>query len=256
MNIDVIIDTSNDASFDVSDITIAYRKSTILDVASSSFPRGVVSGIIGANGAGKTTFFRGLSGAVPLAAGNIRLDGESVHVSSAEWQRRITLIPGDNALFEDLTVEQHFELMSILFGIGRSESGSRQETLISIFSLAPYGRRMAGELSFGYRKRLAIALALFRDADVYLFDEPFNGLDVGSLDVFRSIIDRLARLGRIVVIASHAVGLIRDLCAEIWTIASGRLSLLDGGLNDGDEPRSGIDSGSEMEMPWLDPTDI
>ena len=241
--------------FELTAIRVAYRNTTVLNDASAIFSRGTVSGIIGANGAGKTTLFLSLCGAVAQSKGEVRLDGESVDVSSSGWKRRIALVADDNALFEDLTVEQHFDLMSILYGIDRDECCHRRDTLVSIFGLPLLLRATIDELSFGYRKRLAIALALFRNADVYLFDEPYNGLDVGSLNVFRSVIDCLVRARRVVIIASHAVELIHAMCTELWSITSGSLTFHRDGVGAEDVKKTSDDSNAPPDMPWLFTTD-
>jgi ABC-type multidrug transport system ATPase subunit len=232
-------------------IHVAYRNTTVLEEASASFPRGTVSGVIGANGAGKTTLFLSLCGAVGHSKGEVRLDGGLVDVSDPEWKRRITLIADDNALFGDLTVKHHFDLMSILYGVGRDESDDRRDALVTIFGLTSYLAAAVDELSFGYRKRLAIALALFRDADVYLFDEPFNGLDVGSLNVFRSVIDRLTQARRVVIIASHAVELIYAMCSDVWSITSGNLTYSRDGVGVERVKTSSDESHALLDTPWL-----
>lgn len=208
----------------ISDLTVRYGEHTVLDSLNADFPGGTATGVIGENGAGKTTLFSAVVGRTPIESGRFLLDSIPVYPTRPDWKRRVALIPDDNALFDDLSPDEHFELLGTLFRIPRSESTLRRTRLEEIFGLDRFSTAPAGKLSFGYRKRLAISIALYRDAGIYLFDEPFSGLDAASLGVFRRVIDLLAEARRVVVIASHAHALLRSVCDRTLILGSGKLS--------------------------------
>jgi ABC-type multidrug transport system ATPase subunit len=242
---------------ELTEILISYRDEIVLDGVTGVFPRGIVTGIIGPNGAGKTTLLKGLCGGVDMSGGQISLDGKRVHPVEESWKYQVTLIPDDNALFPDLSVGEHFELIRVLFGIERGESAFRFDLLVEVFGLQSYVAHVAGELSFGFRKRLAIALSLYRGAEVFLFDEPYTGLDAGSLSIFNSVIRTIKQSGRIIIIASHIVSLLTDMCDVNLELRSGKL----GAVGSSEESLASRVAGnpdqyhdSELDIPWLERT--
>lgn len=242
---------------ELAEVRISYRDEIVLDGVTAAFPRGIVTGIIGPNGAGKTTLFKGLSGGVDMSEGQISFDGMRVRPVETSWKYRVTLIPDDNALFPDLTVSEHFELTRVLFGIERGEAAFRFDLLVEVFGLQSYVAHVAGELSFGFRKRLAIALSLYRGAEVYLFDEPYTGLDAGSLGIFNLVIRTIKQSGRIIIIASHIVSLLTEMCDVNLELRSGRLAA----VGSSEESLASRAAGnpdqnhdSELDIPWLERT--
>lgn len=196
----------------------------VLDDLTLGFGEGTVTLLTGPNGAGKTSVLRCVAGMERRDAGTIRLDGEAVDVTSERWKSSLAMVSDDNALFPELTVAEHAELASVLAGVSREESARRTDELVGLFSLERYRDRRAGELSFGFRKRLALALALIPPVRVYLFDEPLVGLDAAALDVFRSLLALLRARRRIVVVASHIVEPLTEVADATVRMHDGRLS--------------------------------
>jgi ABC-type multidrug transport system ATPase subunit len=206
---------------------------------------GSLSLVTGPNGAGKTSLLRCLAGLDPHDAGTIELDGVVVDVASTTWKSAVALVPDDNALFGELSVEEHAELACILAAVPREEARDRIAPLLELLSLTPYRARRSGELSFGYRKRLAIALSLLQPATLYLFDEPLVGLDVPALELFRGILGLLRDRGRIVVVASHITAPLASLADLTVAMRAGRTV---GGAPGGGEPAPIL---GEADLPWL-----
>lgn len=232
----------------VEDLQINYGNHVVLDGLAAQFSRGIVTGIVGANGSGKTTLFKALCCLVSASSGQISLDNIQVDMNDPTWKAQIALIADSNTLFSDLTVTEHFELVRMLHGLSRNDASARRNHLQRIFDLEGHSQHMASTLSFGFQKRLAIALALFRVAEVYLFDEPFTGLDAGSLGMFKSVVRAIAASGRVVLIASHIAPLIQEMCEDICRLVAGRLHPVDMQREDFGFPDS---PSSPLEIPWL-----
>jgi len=195
----------------------------VVDDVSLSFAPGSLALVTGPNGAGKTSLLRCVSGLERCDQGVIRIDDAVVDVATEAWKASVALVSDDNALFPELTVEEHAVLVCILAGVDREESTRRIAPLIDLFSLDRYRDRRSAELSFGYRKRLALALSLLHPARIYLFDEPLVGLDAAALDVFQSLLGLLRARGRIVIVASHIIAPLAALADATVRMENGRV---------------------------------
>jgi ABC-type multidrug transport system ATPase subunit len=217
----------------------------VLEAINYSFPAASMTLVTGPNGAGKTTLLRCIAGLEPHDSGRIVHDGHVVDVGSQDWRASVAMVPDDNALFPELTAEEHVALACALAGVSRDQTQERVVPLLELFSLETYRHHWSGELSFGYRKRLAIALALVQPAAIYLLDEPLVGLDAASLDVFRSVLALLRARGKIVIVASHITAPLADIADTVVGMRDGRAVGTD--ASGGQEAQS---LGPEA-LPWL-----
>lgn len=217
----------------------------VLDDVSLSFAPGTLTLVTGPNGAGKTSLLRCVSGLERRDQGVIRLDDTVVDVASETWKASVALVSDDNALFPELTVEEHATLACIMAGVGRDESARRIDPLLGLFSLDRFRDRRSAELSFGYRKRLALALSLLHPVKIYLFDEPLVGLDAAALDVLQSLLGLLRARDRIVIVASHIIAPLAALSDATVRMENGRV----GTTSAVSEP--GRAQLGPADLPWL-----
>lgn len=237
----------------IESVSVSLGGYRILTDLSLAIPRGSVAAVIGPNGSGKTTLFRTVAGLLKPDSGAVTLGGVRCGGDSVEWHGRVSFVPsGEDDLFPELTVLEHFLLTADLFELDREDADTRTRTLISLFSLERYRYYAAGTLSTGLSKRLSIALSVFRGAELYLYDEPFNGLDIESVTIFLGLIRTLKAAGAIVLVSSHFTPLLPDFADAVLDLETGRYRRTPETVSGQDRQAPGAPRGMPaLELPWL-----
>jgi len=181
---------------------------------------GEVLGLVGPNGAGKTTTLRCLAGIIPPTRGGIRIAGHDLLTQPVAAKARLAFVPDEPHLFEYLTVEEHLRFVARLYGVGDAET--RIPPLLEELELGPKRQALGSELSRGMRQKLAIGCGLLHQPDVLLLDEPLTGLDPVGIRRMKATIAGRAAAGTAVVLSSHLLPLVEELCTRVLIIQSGR----------------------------------
>lgn len=197
-----------------------YGRQTALDKLSLDVPRGVVFGLLGENGAGKTTAIRILLGLVDADSGGATALGLDSRRHGVEIRRRVGYVPERPVLYEWMTIEEIGWFTAGFYG-GRYLS--RFGELIRQYQ-APYNRRI-GELSKGMRAKVALALAMASDPELLVLDEPTSGLDTLVRREFLENIVEIAATGRTVFLSSHQIGEVERVADIVAILKAGRLLL-------------------------------
>jgi ABC-2 type transport system ATP-binding protein len=185
-----------------------------LDGFSLEIPRGELYGLVGPDGAGKTTFIRALAGLIDVDAGEVRVLGEDP--ARGGVRERVGLMPQQFSLYRDLSVGENLKFFSRLNALPRAEHRRRSERLLAITRLGPFIDRRADALSGGMYKKLALACALLHEPEVLLLDEPTNGVDPVSRRELWELLHEFVHGGMTVLISTpymdeaercHRVGL-------------------------------------------------
>ena len=187
-------------------------------VAGLSFDvaEGDILGLIGPNGAGKTTTLKTLSGVIPPTRGRLTVDGCDVERDALAVKSRLAYVPDDPQLFPDLTIDQHLAFTASAYAVDAADD--RASELLETFELAGRRKTRARDLSRGQRQKLAICCAYLHDPVALLFDEPLTGLDPHGIRMLkRSIRDRAAT-GAAVIVSSHLLALVEDICSHVLMI--------------------------------------
>jgi ABC-2 type transport system ATP-binding protein len=206
-----------------------YGAFTAVDDLSFEVGRGEIVGLIGPNGAGKTTTLRTLAGILKPSSGRVVVDGHDLATAPIEAKRRLAFMPDEPHLFEYLTVEEHLRLVARLYTV--QDFDRRAHDLIAELELTGKERALPGELSRGMRQKVVIACGLVRDASVLLFDEPLTGLDPIGIRRMRDTITRRAKQGAAVVLSSHLLHLVEEVCTRVIIMAKGH-KVADGTVRD------------------------
>jgi ABC-2 type transport system ATP-binding protein len=183
---------------------------------------GVLTGLLGPNGAGKTTLMRAMLGVIEPDAGQVLQDGAPVTFAH---RQRWGYMPQERGLYPAMPAGEQLVYMARLHGLGRSDAKDRAMALLDELGLGDRWDDRTDKLSGGMQQRLQLGAALVHDPDVVVLDEPFAGLDpVAVDDLSRTLVDRVAS-GRTVVLSSHQLDLVQDLCEQIVMIDHGRTVL-------------------------------
>ena len=180
---------------------------------------GELLAIIGPNGAGKTTTMRAMAGIVSASRGRLSIAGFDVDADAIAAKSRLAFVPDEAPLFHDLTVEEHLSFYASIYQV--SNARSKALGLLERFELISKLRTPASNLSRGMRQKLAICCAYLHDPQAILFDEPLTGLDPHGIRVFKRSLQERAARGAAVVISSHMLAMVEDLCTHVLVLAHG-----------------------------------
>ena len=191
-----------------------------VDDLNLSLARGEVLGLLGVNGAGKSTTLAMVAGALRPDAGTIELD-EQDFIDRPEIGRRLVgWLPETAPLWPELTVREHLQASASLRGL---RGKAPVEAVIERLGLGPMARRVAGVLSQGQRQRLGLACALLHDPALLVLDEPANALDPVQTAELRSIIAERAAAGCAVILSTHVLAEVTAVCTRAAIVHQGRL---------------------------------
>lgn len=203
----------------VDSFTKLYRDLVAVEGLSFTVDGGEVLGLVGPNGAGKTTTLRALAGIIAPTRGTIQIAGYNLGSQPVEAKRRLAFIPDEPQLFEYLTVEEHLRFIGRLYGV--ADSPARIPALLGELELLEKSRSLPTELSRGMRQKLAIACGLLHDPAALILDEPLTGLDPAGMRRMRATIAARARAGAAVILSSHLLHLVEELCTKLLVMRRG-----------------------------------
>jgi ABC-2 type transport system ATP-binding protein len=180
---------------------------------------GELLAIIGPNGAGKTTTMRAIAGIIKSSRGRLSIAGFDVETDPIAAKSRLAFVPDEAPLFHDLTVDEHLSFYASVYRVSNAPAKAR--ALLDEFELTPKRHTPGSDLSRGMRQKLAICCAYLHDPQAILFDEPLTGLDPQGIRVFKRSLQRRAREGAAVMISSHMLAMVEDLCTHVLILAGG-----------------------------------
>ena len=213
----------------VDQLTKRFGAQTAVDAISFEIPAGQIVGFLGANGAGKSTTLKMLTGMIEPTSGTASVCGFDLRREPIEAKRRVGFVPESGAVFESLTGLEYLEMIAALYGIPRRAARDRIGQFIAFFDLGfdTLTEKLLGAYSKGMRRKVVITAALLHNPPVVLFDEPLDGLDANAAVGFKALIQTLAREGKTIVYSSHILDVVERVCHRVIIIDKGKL-LLDG----------------------------
>jgi ABC-2 type transport system ATP-binding protein len=200
------------------------RKVRAVNAVSLTVNKGEVFGLLGPNGSGKTTTMKLLLGLLFPTEGEIRVLGEQA--TNVEKNERIGYLPEESYLYRFLNAEETLDFYGRLFNIPRAVRRKRAQELIQQVGLDKAKRRQLKEYSKGMTRRIGLAQALINDPDLVLLDEPTSGLDPIGRKEMKDLILSLRAKGKTVVICSHLLPDVQDVCDRIAILYAGELKVL------------------------------
>lgn len=194
----------------------------VLHDVSFSLRRDDVLGLLGVNGAGKSTTLAIVAGVLRPDAGSVRVDGKELDDDVRTVRGRIGWVPENVPLWPELTVAEALDACGRLRGLSKPARKAATEHELARLELAGIARRLCGQLSLGQKRRVGLAQALLHEPDLLVLDEPGNGLDPVQAAQLRELIRRLAP-GRGIILSSHDLAEVEAMCNRVVILHAGRV---------------------------------
>lgn len=208
---------------EIRDLTKRYGSFTALDHLNLSLEEGVVFGFVGANGAGKSTTFSILATLLSPTSGDALINGKSVVKEPKEVRKQIGYMPDFFGVYDQLKVDEYLDFYGASYGIQLAERRVLIPQLLELVNLTSKRYEYVDLLSRGMKQRLCLARALIHDPKVLILDEPASGLDPRARVEMRDILRNLKSMGKTILISSHILPELAEMCDEIGVIDNGKL---------------------------------
>ncbi len=248
----------SDAIIQARGLTKQYGTLTALNQFTLDVPRGSIFGIIGPNGAGKSTAFAILATLLRPTSGTARVCGFDPIADPKSVRRRMGYMPDVMGVYDRLTVSEYLQFHAAAYKVPRSEWPELVDGLLQLVDLDVKATASVDRLSRGMKQRLSLARSMVHDPDLLILDEPASGLDPRARIEFRELLIALQDMGKTILISSHILAELQQMCTDIAVIEAGNLlasgspqSILDQ-LGDGRRVRVTFADGSVEEFPVAD----
>jgi ABC-2 type transport system ATP-binding protein len=229
---------------EVIDYHKTYRETVAVSGLTFDVKPGQILGLLGPNGAGKTTTMRAITGIIPPTRGKLIVAGRDVVADPIGAKSQLAYVPDDPKLFDSLTVFEHLEFVASAYRL--SDWHDEAGRLLERFELTPKRDSVAQDLSRGMRQKVALCMAYLHFPKAILLDEPMTGLDPRGIRTLKETVVERAQNGAAVLISSHLLALVEDLCTHLLILHHGK-SLFFGKIEDARTAFSAVDGDSTLE---------
>ena len=219
------------ALVEVDGIWVRYGKTVAVRDLSFAIPQGEVFGFLGPNGAGKTTTIKVLATLLRPVRGVARIGGADVTVNPRRVRRRIGYMPDSFGVYEDLTVSEYLHFFAAAYRLDGQKRRSVIADVLALTDLTDKAGTPVDALSRGMKQRVGLARVLLHDPDLLLLDEPASGLDPRARIEIRELLKELTRMGKTILVSSHILHELAQICTRIGIIEAGRM-VTEGSLTD------------------------
>lgn len=208
---------------DIENLTKYYDGFAALDNVNLHIDKGEIFGFVGPNGAGKTTTMKIMCGLLKATSGRIIINGVDALRKSSDVRRMIGYVPDFFGVYDNFKVIEYMEFYASLYGIGKREADEIADRLLEMVKLSDKREEFVDGLSRGMKQRLCVARALIHDPELLVLDEPNSGLDPRARYEMKDIMRNLREMGKTVIISSHILPELAEMCTSIGVIDHGRI---------------------------------
>lgn len=208
---------------DIQGLTKKYGSFTALDHLNLKIDEGVVFGFVGANGAGKSTTFSILSTLLAPTSGNAYVNGISVIENPVAVRQQLGYMPDFFGVYDQLKADEYLDFYAASYGLSAAERATIIPELLELVNLTDKRYSYVDLLSRGMKQRLCLARALIHDPKVLILDEPASGLDPRARTEMRDILKHLKSMGKTILISSHILPELAEMCDELGVLDNGKL---------------------------------
>ncbi len=207
-------------------LTKTFGSFTAVDAISFNVAAGEVFGFLGANGAGKTTALKMLTGLLKPSSGTASVAGFDVGRHPEQVKRRIGYMSQKFSLYEDLTVRENIRLYGGIYGLHRSDIKNKTKVLLQKLQLEPYADQLVAGLPLGWRQKLSFSVALLHEPRIVFLDEPTSGVDPLTRRQFWDMIYEAAHTGVTLMVTTHYMDE-AEYCDRVSIMVDGKIEALD-----------------------------
>lgn len=207
----------------IEDLSVWYGRTPAVRHLSMHVPPGSIYGLVGPSGAGKSTTMRVLATIQQPDTGTVLVDGIDIRANSAEVRGIIGYLPDFSGLYEGLTVGEYLDFYGGIYGVPSRRRRAMTDELLELIGLTEQRNSQVKALSRGMRQKLGLARCLVHDPSILLLDEPASGMDPASRLDSRDILQELARLGKTILISSHLLSELGEICSHLGIMRAGEL---------------------------------
>lgn len=211
----------------VENVTKAFGDYKAVNEVSFSVPKGTIYGILGPNGAGKTTTIRMINAITYPDSGAIFLNGEKV---GSKTQEKIGYLPEERGLYKKMKVGEHLLYLAQLKGMEKAHARTVLREWLERFEALDWIGKEIGELSKGMQQKVQFISTIAHDPDIYIFDEPFSGLDPINSEILKNVILELRDKGKTIIFSTHRMEQVEQMCDFICLYNHGKM-ILEGSLS-------------------------
>ncbi len=208
---------------EIQNLTKKFGSFTALDQLTMTVGEGVVFGFVGANGAGKSTTFSILATLLSPSSGDAFINGKSVVKEPKEVRKLIGYMPDFFGVYDQLKTDEYLDFYGACYGLSEKQRKVLIPQLLELVNLTDKRYEYVDLLSRGMKQRLCLARSLIHDPKVLILDEPASGLDPRARVEMREIIKQLKQMGKTILISSHILPELAEMCDEIGVIDRGKL---------------------------------
>ncbi len=205
-------------------LTRKYDDFTAVDHVSFTIGKGEIVGLLGHNGAGKTTILKMLTGYLEPTGGTITIDGLPLHEHRSTIQAKIGYLPENCPVYPEMSVIEYLDYGAALHGVGEKERPALIREAVRRANLQDKAAARIATLSRGYRQRTGVAQAILHRPDILILDEPTNGLDPTQIQQMRSLIKELSESATVIV-STHILQEVQAVCDRVIIIRDGGVAL-------------------------------
>jgi len=182
---------------------------------------GQILGYLGPNGSGKSTTLRMLVGLMEPSNGDVLWKGQSIFDDLPAFRKQLGYVPEEPFLYTHLTAPEYLRLVGGLRGVEDAALETKIERFLKLFNLEDDQYSTLSAFSTGMRQKVLLASALLHNPELIILDEPFSGLDVSSALMLRSVIKSLAEEGRTILMSSHVIEIVEQMCTDVVILSDG-----------------------------------
>jgi ABC-2 type transport system ATP-binding protein len=208
---------------EVCGLTKRYSGVPVVSGVSFSIAPGEILGYLGANGAGKSTTVKMLTGLIEPSEGSILFRGKNVVDDMRAFQSRIGYVAEEAHLYPHLSGREYLQLAGRLRGMARAELEPKMDGLLRLFGLWEDRHSAVASYSKGMRQKVLLSAALLHDPELLILDEPFSGLDVNAAMVLRGLLKALAARGKMVLYSSHVLEVVEKVATAVLILRKGQV---------------------------------
>lgn len=207
----------------ISNLVKSYGKFKAVDNLSLEIGKGQIYGFVGANGAGKTTTMRIVAGLLKASSGSVVVGGMDILKYPVSFKNKIGYMPDFFGVYDDLKVTEYMDFYSGVYGIEKSQRPKLTDELLELVNLTDKKDFYVDDLSRGMKQRLCLARSLIHNPELLILDEPASGLDPKARVEMKEVLKELRDLGKTIIISSHILPELAELCTSIGIIEKGKM---------------------------------